>query len=394
MKTGQFQGGRRVLAIPGAIGAAGLLLTLLGGLADPRRALFGYLVAYAWGLGIVLGALILLGVFHASSARWAVVLRRFVESVPLSLPLYAVLFVPLALGMRRLYPWAGDLALLGKEARESLLHKAPYLGAGPFLIRAGVYFLAWMVIAELLRRWSVRQDVEGGTALTRRQRRLGAASLPVLALTMSFASFDWMMSLDARFYSTIFGLYWFAGSFTGTFAVTIIAAAATRGVEGQFGARMSLDHFHSLGKFLLAFVAFWAYMAFSQLLLIWIANVPEEVPWYVVRIGKGWLPVFALLAIGKFLLPFFLLLSRDLKRSPRALSWLAGWCLLLQWVDIYWIVMPQLHPDGPRFSWMDLTALAGVGGVTVAATVLRMRGAAAVPVKDPYLHESLTYAPW
>jgi len=250
-----------------------------------------------------------------------------------------------------------------------------------------------MAVAELLRRWSLRQDATGGITLTRWQRRLGAGSLPLLALTLTFAAFDWIMSVDPRFYSTIFGAYWFAGSFMGAFAVIAVAAALTRGDPSQFGSRMNADHFHSVGKFLLAFVAFWAYMAFSQLLLIWIANVPDEVPWLVLRIGGGWLGVGAFLVVGHFLVPFFLLLSRELKRSPRALAWVAAWMLLAHWVDMYWLIMPHLDRAGPRPSLWDLTAFVGVGGVAVAFTVWRMRGSAAVPVRDPYLDDSLRYLP-
>jgi hypothetical protein len=388
-----FRGGARLVRISGAAGVIGLAVLLAVGLAgDPRRALFGYLVAYAFWLGIALGALILLGSFHASSAKWPVVLRRFVESMPLSLPLFAVGVLPILLGARLLFPWA-DPASVPEELRHALERRHSYLSGTGYWLRAVVYFLVWIVIAERLRAWSVQQDAAGGTLLTRWQRRLGAGSLPLLALTMSFASFDWLMATNARFYSTIYGLYWFGGSFMATFAVIAIAAFATRADRDQFGAWMSLDHFHSVGKFLLAFVAFWAYMAFSQLLLVWIANIPEEVPWYVVRLRGGWRPVFWFLAIGKFFVPFLVLLSRDLKRSPRALAWIAGWCLFTQWVDVYWLVMPELHGGGPRLHLVDLAALVGVGGLAIALTVVRMRGVAAVPLADPYLRESLAYEP-
>jgi hypothetical protein len=248
-------------------------------------------------------------------------------------------------------------------------------------------------VGELLRRWSIRQDEAGGVTLTRWQRRLGAGSLPFLALTLTFAAFDWLMSVDPRFYSTIFGVYWFAGSFMGIFAVTIIAARASRDDATQFGAHVSTEHVHSLGKFLLAFVAFWAYIAFSQFMLIWIANVPEEVPWFILRTQGGWLPVALFIVVFHFLVPFFLLLSRDLKRSLRPLSWVAGGLLFMHWVDLYWLVMPHLDEAGPRFSFWDLSALVGVGGVAVAFTVWRMRGTLGVPVRDPYLDDSLRYLP-
>jgi hypothetical protein len=393
MTLSPYQGGRRPLVLAGAAAAGGLGLTLVGGLVlDARRALFAYLVAFVYWVGLSLGALVLLGALHASSARWSVVLRRFVETAAQAMPLFVVLFVPVALGMELLFPWVDPHALTGDLAH-AVHNKLPYLNRTGFLVRAAVYFGVWIVVAHLLRAWSVRQDTAGGVALTRWQRRLGAGSLPFLALTLTFAAFDWMMSLDPRFFSTIFGVYWFAGSFMGAFAVVIVAGAATRGDPTAFGHHMNVEHFHSLGKFLLAFVAFWAYVAFSQFMLIWIANIPEEVPWYILRIEGGWRWVGVFLAVFHFVVPFFLLLSRDLKRSPRALAWVAAWTLLAHWVDVYWLVMPHLHPDGPRPSLLDLTAFVGVGGAAVAFTILRMRGAAAVPVRDPYLEDSLRYLP-
>jgi len=320
------------------------------------------------------------------------VLRRFVEHVPAVLPLFVVLFVPLLLGGHRIFPWARP-DLLDGELRHLVEHRGDWQKMPFFAARAAFYFLSWVVTAELLRRWSLRQDAAGGITLTRWQRRLGAGSLPLLALTVSFAAFDWLMSIDPRFYSTIFGVYWFAGSFLGAFAVIAIAAAVTRRDPTQFGAHMNLEHFHSVGKFLLAFTAFWAYIAFSQFLLIWIANVPEEVPWYILRIRGPWGGVGAFLALFQFLVPFFLLLSRDLKRSPRALAGVAAWLLLAHWVDLYWLVMPHLDPGGPRLSPWDLTAFVGVGGLAVAFTVWRMRGTPAVPVRDPYIADSLRYLP-
>jgi hypothetical protein len=388
-----YQGGANVVRLAAAIGAAGAALTAVGGFAfDAKRALYAWLVAFVYWLGIALGALILLGAFHAANARWSVVIRRFVESVPQVLPLFVVLFLPIALGMRTLFPWVDLHQLTGHELH-LLEHKRPYLNVPFFLVRAAIYFGFWILLAALLRGWSVRQDRAGGVTLTLWQRRLGTGALPFLALTFTFAAFDWMMSLDPKFFSTIFGVYWFAGSFTATFAVIILAGTATRADPSAFGHHMNLEHFHSLGKFMLAFTAFWAYVAFSQFMLIWIANIPEEVPWYILRINGGWLWVGAFLLVFHFVVPFFLLLSRDLKRNPVALSRVALWMLFVHWVDLYWLVMPHLDPAGPRPSPWDVTAFAGVGGLAIAFTVVRMRGTAAVPVRDPYLEDSLRYLP-
>lgn len=393
MNLAPWQGGRRLLGLASGAAIGGLALTLAGGLVfDARRALFSYLVAFVYWLGITLGVLILLGAFHAASARWPVVLRRFLETVPQALPVFAILFVPIAAGMRLLFPWAEPSGLKGEVARLAQ-HRAPYLNPPFFLARATIYFAVWILVAHLLRAWSVRQDRTGGASLTVRQRRLGAGALPFLALTMSFAAFDWMMSLDPRFFSTIFGVYWFAGSFMAAFAVTIVAATLSRPDPTAFGHHLSVEHFHSLGKFLLAFVAFWAYVAFSQFMLIWIANIPEEVPWYILRVEGGWRWVAAFLAVGQFLVPFFLLVQRGVTRNPRRLSYVAAWCLFVHWIDLYWLVMPHLHPAGPRPWLFDLTAFVGVGGAAVAFTVLSMRGTVSVPIRDPYLEDSLRYLP-
>jgi hypothetical protein len=393
MTLSPWQGGRRLAVLSGGIGVAGLLLTLLGGFVwGAQRALYAYVVGYTYWIGIAIGALLLLGSLHAANARWSVVLRRFLETVPLVVPIFVVLFVPIALGMRQLYPWFDPTRLEG-EVRHAVEHRAAYLNATGFVIRAVVYFVIWIVAAVLLRGWSVRQDSAGGVTLSLWQRRLGAGSIPIVAFAMTFAAFDWMMSLDPRFYSTIFGVYWFAGSFGSAFAVVIIAAYATRADPNGFGHFMNTDHFHALGKFLLAFVAFWAYIAFSQFMLIWIANVPEEVPWYILRINAGWGGVAAFLALFHFVVPFFVLLQRAVTRNPRRLAIAAGWILFVHWVDLYWLVMPHLDPEGPRLTLVDLTAFVGVGGVAVAWTVLRMRGTVAVPVKDPYLEDSLRYQP-
>jgi hypothetical protein len=294
--------------------------------------------------------------------------------------------------MPKLFPWFDPHALSG-ELAHAVHNKIPYLNRTAFLLRAAVYFGVWIVVAHLLRGWSVRQDTAGGVTLTRWQRRLGAGSLPFLALTFTFAAFDWMMSLDPRFFSTIFGVYWFAGSFMGAFAVAIIAAAATRGDPTAFGHHMNREHFHSLGKFMLSFVAFWAYVAFSQFMLIWIADIPEEVPWYILRGHGGWKALGFVLLVFHFVVPFLLLLSRPLKRDPRRLGAVSVYVLVMHWIDVYWVVMPALHHEGPRPHPADLTAMLGVGAAAVAFVLWRLRGRAAIPVGDPYLADSLRYDP-
>ncbi len=385
-----FKGGGRLLRASVALAVVGLALTGLGLALDARRALFAHLVAFNYWVGVAVGALILLMTFHAVAARWMVLIRRLLETIPLTLVLLLVLFLPLALGMRRIFPWV-DLGAVTGEALRLWAHRRPWLNVPFFLARTAIYFGLWIAVGHLLHRWSVRQDDTGSPELTVRQRRLGAAGLPLVALAITFAAFDWQMSLEAKIASTIFGVYYFAGSFLASVAVLVLAVLAARR-QGLLPG-LNDNHLHSLGKLLLAFTAFWAYIALSQYLLIWIANLPEEVPWYLLRNDGPWRGVGIFLAMFHFVVPFFVLLSRRVTRSPRGLAVMALWLLAVHYVDVYWVVMPRLHPDAPHPSWVDLTAFVGVGAAALAFAVWRLRGAPPVPVRDPFLPDSLRYEP-
>lgn len=383
-------GGGRLLRGAVVTAAVGLGLTAVLAALDARRALFGYHVAFIYWVGIAVAALILLMIFHAAGARWMTVVRRLLEVIPLTSALLLVLFLPVALGMRHLFPWV-DLTGVTGEALHVWEHRRPWLNVPFFLVRAAFYFGVWIAVSHLLHRWSSRQDQTGAPELTLKQRRLGAGALPLVALAITFAAVDWQMSLDVSLASTIFGVYYFAGSFVAAVATLILAVVAARGrglIQG-----VSENHLHSLGKFLLAFTAFWAYIALSQYLLIWIANIPEEAPWYLLRNATGWRGVGLFLVIFHFLVPFFLLLSRDLKRKPGRLALMAVWILVVHYVDVYWVVMPSLHPEAPRPSLVDLTAWVGIGAAALAFALWRLRGRHPVPVKDPFLPDSLGYEP-
>jgi hypothetical protein len=390
MNVSAYQGGRPLLVRSAGVAVVALALTAVGAALDPRRALYAYHVAFTYWTGIAVGALLLLLALHATKARWAVAARRIIEVIPLSSALLLVLFVPIALGVRTLFPWAHPEHLEG-ELRHLAEHRAPWLNVPFFLLRTAVYFGIWIAVSHLLFGWSVRQDQERGTRLTAMQRALGAGAIPFVAIALTFAAFDWQMSLDLRLFSTIFGVYYFAGSFLSAIAVVILALVA--GGAELLGLELGPSHYHALGKLLLAFFAFWAYIAFSQYMLIWIANLPEEVPWYLQRNSTGWLAVGIFLALFHFVVPFFVLLSRDLKRTPRRLAVMAVWALVVHYVDVYWVMMLAASPDAPRPHWTDLTALVGIGAAALAFALWRLRGRSAVPVGDPYLDDSLRYDP-
>jgi hypothetical protein len=271
-----------------------------------------------------------------------------------------------------------------------LHHKHPYLNQTFFYIRQAIYFVVWAFVALKLRGWSAEQDTTGALELTVKQRRFSPGALPFLALTITFAGFDWLMTLTPLWQSTIFGVYYFAGSFQAAFCILTIATVNAQG-KNEYGSLVTTAHYHNLGKLMLAFTAFWAYVAFSQFLLIWIANIPEEAGWFKLRIEGPWKSLsIALFAMG-FVLPFFTLLSRNLKLKPRLLAVVAVYLLVMHAVDMYWLIWPAFSPQGPSFHWTILTAFVGVGGIAVAAAIFLARGRYSLPVKDPYIAESLRY---
>jgi hypothetical protein len=299
----------------------------------------------------------------------------------------AVLFLPLLLGLRDLYSWA----VPGAAEHDALLRwKAPYLNVPFFLIRAAVYFAVWSFMALLYYRGSRGQDVTGDPAVSARLRRLAGPAIIVLAVTQTFASIDWIMSLTPHWYSTMFGVYFFAGSFVGFIALLSILAAAMR-QAGLLESVISAEHLHDMGKLLFAFTSFWAYIAFSQFFLIWYANLPEETIWYRARLEGSWEGVSILLMAGHFGVPFFYLMGRDVKRRGWTLAVGGVWLLAMHFVDLYWQVMPTLHPDGVRPSPLDAAAFIAVGGCFVAAAGWLMRRQALVPLRDPRLAESLAF---
>jgi len=383
----RFTGGRRAMLLSAAVGAVGLVATGLGALVDVRTALFGYLVGFTYWLGLALATLILVATFHASKARWPVVVRRVLEVTAGTVPLFLLLFVPLAAGMGTLYPWVSPE---GADAHTHLLleHKRPYLNAPFFLVRALVYFAVWGAVAHLLLSYSRAQDESGDVRWTVKQRQVGGGTLPVLALTFSFMTLDWMMSLEPTWHSTIYGLYVFAGAFAGAFALVIVVAKRARDGE-HFGSLLHEGHFQRLGTLLFAFVCFWAYIAYSQYMLIWVASLPEEVGWYRHRTDGPWRWVALGLGLGHFAVPFLLLLFREVKQRPGVLAALALWVLAMHAVDTAWLLLPALSPAAVVLPWTCLTALAGVGGCAVAFALWRVRGGYPVPVGDPYLYHSL-----
>jgi hypothetical protein len=381
--------GKRILGVASALALLGVLALGLGALVAPARFFSAYLTAYAYVVTTALGALVFLMICHAMRAGWPTLLRRLIEAMVATLPVLAVLFVPLLFGLRRLYPWLRLETIADERARELVARKLSYLSVPGFVGRTVFYFFTWILVGALLVRWSERSDAAPAFPARGRMYVLSGALLPVIALSVSFAACDWLMSLTPTWYSTMFPIYVFAGGFLAALALlTVLTAAAD--VAGLIpGIRPS--HYYALGRLLLAFVIFWAYVGFFQLMLIWMTNKPEEITYYLDRVRGGWKAMTVVLAVTHFVLPFLVLLNYDLKQRRGPLAAVAAWLLAAHYLDAYWLVMPGAESGGPGLVWLDLGALLAVAGVAVAAGVLRLRGRLLVPIHDPLLARARSY---
>lgn len=391
MNSLRFQGGRSALAISLLLGVLGLVGAAIAiGLA-PARGLYAYLFAFSYWVGLAIGSLMLLTLWHAAQARWPILLRRVLETMCSTLSIFPLLFVPILAGSALIFPFRSPDSLDAK-LRDHVDHQQPYQNIAFWVVRAGVYFTFWIIVSELLRFWSHRQDEDRGWALAIKQRKLGTAALPFVALFMSFAALDWLMTLHPAWHSTIFGLYYFTGSFVSAIAALTMATILARGAN-YFGPRVNANHLASLGKMMLAFVTFWAYIAFDQYMLVWIADVPGENEWYILRTSGSWGEIAIAILVGQFVIPFFLLLSRQLKmHKPWLLFAVSALILLAHALDVYWMVLPAIDRGGLDVHWEDPLAFIGVGGVTVAFAIWRLRGSFLYPIGDPYLEESIRYS--
>jgi len=381
--------GRATIAVAAIAGLAGALGVAAGLAIDPERTLAAYLAAWCTAATVAVGGLLLLVLGYATNARWPAALRRLAEAVSAGLAPVAVLAIPLLVAADRVWPWV-DPAPHHVHAVEV---KSGYLSLPWFLARTAVYFAAFVIPAELLRRWSHRRDtrpeppVPAGTDALHRERRLASAMLPVLGLAITFAAFDWLMSLQPDWWSSAFGLYVVTGALVSGLALVIVLA--WRGVaRGCMPLRP--DHFHAMGRMLHAFVILWAYIAYFQAMLIQIANKPSEAQFYVDRHSDGWRVVTALLVVLMFAVPFPLLVPRRLKRRAGYVGLIAVVLLIAHYLDMWWLVIPRVSAT-PIPSWTDAAAICAIGGLATAVCAWRARGVPLLPIGDPYLRDGLAY---
>jgi len=365
------------------MGLVGLIGLAVGFAGDHAQFYKSYLLAYVFVLGIPIGSLTLLMIHHLSGGRWSLALRRTFEASARTIPMMAVLFLPVILGMHDLYEWShADVV----AADPILLHKAPYLNQAGFVLRAVGYFVIWSFLAMILSRWSAQQDRQNFPL--DRFNKISGPGVLIVGLTVTFASVDWVMSLDPHWFSTIFGLWFLMGMALTALSFSIVVAALLHN-NGHVAKALSADRFHDYGTLLYAFIMLWAYLAYSQFLIVWSANLPEEIPYYLRRFGDGWQGLTLVLVAGHFVLPWLLLLFRSTKRITRRLVTVACLMLVMRFLDVFWLIAPWVKQGAFGVHWMDIAAVLAVFGLWVGAFCYLLKGRAVLPVGDPYLPEAL-----
>jgi len=363
-----------------------LVVSVLLGIADPRQFAFSWLFAGSFFFTILIGSLFWVVVHHATDAAWSLGIRRQLENLSCLLPLLALLLLPLLLVGPQVWSWMAESPAHNHELAE----KSAYLNVDFFWVRTAFYFLFFSLVAWLLRRNSLAQDTDGALSHSRSNRRIAFLTIPVGAIALTFWSIDWLMSIQWKWNSTIWGLYIFAGTALASLCVIILLANALRGA-GYLRGILTREHNFAFGKLLLAFTLFWSWIAYVQYMLIWYANIPEEAAYYVLRSSGSWKVLGVLLVVGHFLVPFTLLLFRAPKASAGFLGVVAGWILAMHLLDIYTIVLPVLHPAGFHPAVLDVASLLAIG-CTLGAVFLKQLGDSPLwPTRDPRLAEATTY---
>ncbi|HJZ67837.1 MAG TPA: hypothetical protein VKF81_06940 [Blastocatellia bacterium] len=381
----QFQ--RRALIV----GGGAMAVCVVGAVFDLDQFFRSYLLAFIFWVGIALGCFALLMVQHMSGGAWGLVIRRLLESATRTFPLLALMFLPVAFGVRSVYKWARPPGGANEALTHALAHKAPYLNIPFFLGRAVFYFAVWNLVSYFLNKWSLEQDRTGRRPLTTKLQSLSGPGLVLYGLTVTFASIDWVMSLEPQWFSTMFGILVMGGQGLSAMAF-VIAVIVLLSQYKPLSEVVRRSHLHDLGKLMLAFLMLWTYFGFSQFLIIWSGNLPDEIPWYVRRLQTPWRWVGLALIVFQFALPFVLLLSRDIKRNARTLVMVASTIIVMRLVDVIWLTEPELHEGAFRIHWMDIVMPIALGGLWLAFFAYQLKTRPLLPIGDPFLETALAYA--
>jgi len=361
-----------------------LALCAVGVVMQPAQLSFSWLFAFAFYFTLCAGCFFWTIVHHATDAEWSVVVRRQLENIAVLTGVMALFFIPIFLLRHHLYEWMNILP--GKD--ETLDAKRPYLNLDFFVVRAVIFLGFFIIASQLLRRFSVRQDKDGNPQFTIWMRKVAFVSLPLFAGCLTFGAFDWLMSLNYHWFSTMFGVYIFAGTAGSSMSLLVLIITGLR-KAGHLKDVVTVEHYHIMGKWMFAFCVFWAYIGFGQYMLIWYANMPEETQYFLTRNTQSWWYLSMLLVIGRFFGPFAILLLRSIKKHPHQLCYVAAWIVLMQLLDMYIVVLPGLHGTGVHLSLWDFIPLVGIGA-TLAFVYLRIVGRTSLfPIRDPRLIESL-----
>ncbi len=365
------------------VGGSALALCAAGAHFNVIQFFRSYLIAYLFWIGVALGCMAILMLHHMVGGTWGFAIRRLLESGTKTLPLMAALFIPLPFGLTQLYKWAAEKNSLSG-------FKALYLNTSFFYGRTAAYFAAWIILAHFLSKWSQDQDETGETGLTWRLQSLSGPGLLVYGLTVTFASVDWVMSLEPRWFSTIYGMIFMVTQALAAmaFVTVVVTMLADRKPLSDIISPMLLNDF---GNLLLTFTMLWAYLSYSQYVIIWSGNLQDEVPWYVTRAHGGWAWVALFLIVFHFAVPFLLLLSRTVKRRREVLAVVAAGLVVMSLVDVFWLTAPVFDPAGPEFHWMDWLAVIGIGGIWVWGFISHLRGKPLLPLHDPRLEGALLH---
>jgi len=380
-ESGRFAGLSALLAV---LAVVGLGLSLIGAIFWPRQLSFSWLFAFAYFFTLCAGCLFWIIVHYATDAEWSVVVRRQLENIVSLFPLLALFFVPILLLRHQLYEWMN----IPPGQDPTLDAKHAYLNWTFFLVRAAIFFAFFVTSGFLLRKYSVLQDKDGNPRFTVKMRKVAFTSLPLFGLALPFGAFDWLMSLNYHWFSTMWGVYIFAGAAGSSMSLLVLVITALRNA-GYLKEVVTLEHYHIMGKWMLAFSVFWAYIGFSQYMLIWYANIPEETEYFILRNTESWWLLSTFLVIGRFFVAFAILLLRSVKKRPQHLCYMAGWIVLMQLLDMYIVILPVLHRTGVHLSILDFIPLIGIGA-TLGFFYLRIIAKTSLfPIRDPRLIESL-----
>lgn len=366
------------------VGVVFTLLLAVGFFLDRAQFFHSYLFAFSFWAGISIGSLALLMLQHLTGGGWGLVIRRVLEASTRTLPLVLIMFLPIVLGAHSIYSWTHTQELLKHPV---LMEKSKYLNLPFFTVRAAIYFAIWLALAFFLNRWSLSQDRTADRQFTKRMQVLSGPGMILLVFTVTFASVDWFMSLDPEWFSTIYGLLFVAAWTLSALAFTVAVMAALSRSE-PMSSVVGQSHFHDLGKLLLALVMLWSYFAFSQFLIIWSGNLPEEIRWYHPRIHGAWGAIALVVIVLHFAFPFLFLLSRSFKRNAGKLVIVAVLILVMRLFDLFWVIAPNFTGKHFHLSWMDVVAPIGMGGLWLGVFARALTKRPLIPINDP-LYETV-----